>query len=214
MKSKLLCSGNAIWILLISVTVLDLAIPFMLSPFCKEYSYRKQVMSALGNTNTPIHSIYNVWLVTAGILLCICTYRIFKEYKNVSFSLSLTLTILLAIFALGACVLSGVFPVDESKEMVSTAAKIHGVASSMGFICLLFAPFILTLLFLKEKNWLGATISGISFLIALVAFVLFIMADKPSFENTIINNEGLWQRLTLLFMYLPLNYLAVIKIVG
>lgn len=36
----------------------------------------------------------------------------------------------------------------------------------------------------------------------------FVMADKPRFAHTVIAWEGLWQRLTLLFMYLPLALLC------
>ena len=54
--------------------------------------------------------------------------------------------------------------------------------------------------------------SIICFAVALVFFVLFVMSDKPEFKNTIIDNEGLWQRLNLVFMYLPLAITAVIRI--
>ena len=47
-------------------------------------------------------------------------------------------------------------------------------------------------------------VSVASFVLALVFFSLFVMSDKPGFRNTFIDNEGLWQRLNLLFMYLPL----------
>ena len=32
----------------------------------------------------------------------------------------------------------------------------------------------------------------------------FIMSDKENIASTVIANEGLWQRLNLLFMYIPL----------
>ena len=54
--------------------------------------------------------------------------------------------------------------------------------------------------------------SIICFAVALVFFALFVMSDKPEFKNTIIDNEGLWQRLNLVFMYLPLAITAVIRI--
>ncbi len=38
------------------------------------------------------------------------------------------------------------------------------------------------------------------------------MSDKQEFKNTIIDNEGLWQRMNLAFMYLPLAITAVIRI--
>jgi hypothetical protein len=35
------------------------------------------------------------------------------------------------------------------------------------------------------------------------------MSDKEEFANTAIANEGLWQRLNLIFMYMPLFIVAV-----
>ena len=49
--------------------------------------------------------------------------------------------------------------------------------------------------------------------IALAFFVLFIMSDKPEFSNTIINNEGLWERLNLIFMYVPLLVVSAGQII-
>jgi hypothetical protein len=60
-----------------------------------------------------------------------------------------------------------------------------------------------------SKDRMMGTISIISFIFALLCFILFIMADKSQFENTWIAKEGLWQRFNLLFMYLPLGMLAV-----
>ena len=59
---------------------------------------------------------------------------------------------------------------------------------------------------------MGGAFSIICFAVALVFFALFVMSDKPEFKNTIIDNEGLWKRLNLVFMYLPLAITAVIRI--
>ena len=42
-----------------------------------------------------------------------------------------------------------------------------------------------------------------------VFFVLFVMSDKEEFAGTAIASEGLWQRLNLICMYLPLFIVAV-----
>lgn len=45
-------------------------------------------------------------------------------------------------------------------------------------------------------------------MLGLLFFMLFIMADKPQFQQMLTDKKGLWQRLHLLFMYLPLGYIA------
>jgi hypothetical membrane protein len=53
------------------------------------------------------------------------------------------------------------------------------------------------------------SITAVAFGLALIFFVLFVMADKPEFQGRWVAKEGLWQRLNLLFMYLPLAIIAV-----
>ena len=48
---------------------LDLIIPFLLAPFYKDYNHLTQVMSVLGNSKAPLHSIYNIWLVAFGVAI-------------------------------------------------------------------------------------------------------------------------------------------------
>ena len=55
---------------------------------------------------------------------------------------------------------------------------------------------------------------GLAQYLRLVFFALFVMSDKSEFKKTVINNEGLWQRLNLVFMYLPLAIVAVNNIAG
>ena len=101
---------------------------------------------------------------------------------------------------------------NESKDVVTLASKIHEAGSVIGFMLFLFVPLLLGILYYKSQNRIMGTFSIMCFVSALVFFVLFVMSDKPEFKNTIIDNEGLWQRLNLAFMYLPLAITAVIRI--
>ena len=47
------------------------------------------------------------------------------------------------------------------------------------------------------------------FVLAAGFFTLFILADKPAFQGTAVAREGLWQRLSLLCMYLPVGALSL-----
>ena len=97
---------------------------------------------------------------------------------------------------------------SETKAMETLSAKIHGFGSVFGFLALTFAPLVVALFYFKGRQTGLALCALACFLLALVFFVLFVMADKPRFAHTVIAWEGLWQRLTLLFMYLPLALLC------
>ena len=81
-----------------------------------------------------------------------------------------------------------------------------------GFIYPVDVLWRIGILYYKDQNRKLGTVSIISFIVSLIFFVLFVMADKQEFKNTIIDNEGLWQRLNLAFMYLPIAITAIIRI--
>ncbi len=198
-----------IWWLLIIAVVGDFLVPYLLAPFYKGYSHKKQVMSVLGNPESPVKTLYNIWLIMLGILLAISTLNIAKLYYTVSRCLTIALVISVLIFSIGAGILAGVFSVNKTKEIQTLASKIHGIGSALGFMALMFDPLFISILSFKQSYYIMWAVSGFSFILASLFFILFIASDKKKFESTIINNEGLWQRLSLLFMYIPFLFMAL-----
>lgn len=197
------------WLALIIAMIGDLVVSGVLSLFYKEYSGNKMSISALGNPSSPVRLPFNIWMVLEGILFLVSIPAVYKCYHPVSGGLTVIVVVFIAVFAIGACVFTGFFSVNESKEVVTTASKIHGAGSVLGFMLFLFVPlFIAILSFKNSENTMGI-ISIVCFVISLVFFVLFVMSDKPEFKGTIIQNEGLWQRLNLAFMYLPLIVISI-----
>lgn len=201
--------NSNVCILLLIATVGDLLIPFLLSPFYNGYNSSKMVMSILGNKSSPVHIVYNIWLVSAGILFLTGAVNLYILFAPVSKTLALCLFLSLAVYAVGACVLSGLFSVGTTKELVTVSEKIHGYGSAVGFLILLFAPLIFSCVLFKMNDVGFAVIALLCFLFAVGSFALFIMADKTRFSGTVIENEGIWQRLCLLFAYLPFTIMSV-----
>ena len=188
--------------------LLDLVIPFLLATTCPGYRHTRQVMSVLGNRSAPFHTVYTLWLLFLGTAILLTCAQLCPLLWGRSGGLSLALAAILIIYALGGCILSGLFPVSETKAMETLSAKIHGFGSVFGFLALTFAPLVVALFYFKGRQTGLALCALTCFILALVFFVLFVMADKPRFAHTVIAWEGLWQRLTLLFMYLPLALLC------
>lgn len=124
---------------------------------------------------------------------------------------SIMLFSVIVIYAVGGCILSGIFSVGETKSLETLSAKIHGYGSVIGFLLLTLAPLFVGLYFFKVSNGLLGILSLICFIFAIVFFALFVMADKPNYRGTIIAFEGLWQRLSLLSMYLPIAALCIFQ---
>lgn len=191
--------------------IADLIIPFLLAPTYKGYSHLTQVMSVLGNSKAPLHLIYNIWLIVFGIAILIGTLQLYPTVAQVSNFISIMLFSIIVIYALGGCILSGIFSVGETKSLETLSAKIHGYGSVIGFLLLTLAPLFVGLYFFKVTNGLLGILSLIFFIFAIGFFALFVMADKPNYKGTIIALEGLWQRLSLLSMYLPIIALCIFQ---
>ena len=191
------------------ILIADLIIPFLLAPTYKGYNHLTQVMSVLGNSKAPLHLIYNIWLIVFGITILISTLQLYPTVAQVSNPISIMLFSVIVIYALGGCILSGIFSVGETKSLETLSAKIHGYGSVIGFLLLTLAPLLIGIYFFKASNGLLGILSLICFIFAIGFFALFVMADKPNYKGTIIAFEGLWQRLSLLSMYLPIATLCI-----
>ena len=189
--------------------IADLIIPFVLAPTYKGYSHLTQVMSVLGNSKAPLHLVYNIWLIVFGVTILISTLQLHPIVAQVSNSISTMLFSVIVIYALGGCILSGIFSVEETKSLETLSAKIHGYGSVIGFLLLTLAPLLIGMYFFKISDGLLGVFSLICFILAIVFFALFVMADKPNYKGTVIAFEGLWQRLSLLFMYCPIAILSL-----
>jgi len=203
---------NKVFNLLPFLLIGDLMLPFLLAPTYQGYNHLTQVMSALGNSKAPLHILYNIWLIVLGISILFCNYKLYPVIAEKSGSIAVMLFAVTCFYAIGACILSGFFPVGETKELKTISAKIHGYGSVIGFMFFLFAPLLIGLYFFKISNRFLGIFSLICFAFSLLCFALFVMADKPAYHGSIIALEGLWQRLSLLCMYLPMISLCITKL--
>ena len=200
------------WILILIAMAGDLLVSFFLSLFYGEYSNLKMSISALGSPSSPVRLPFNIWMLIEGILFLTALPAVNNAFHPISGGITNALLTFVVAFAIGACIFTCFFSVNESKDIVTLASKIHGAGSVIGFMLFLFVPLLIGILHYKDQNRAMGAVSIMCFVIALVFFVLFVMSDKQELKNTIIDNEGLWQRLNLVFMYLPIAITAVIRI--
>ena len=197
------------WLFLLIAMVGDITVSGILSLFYKGYSSMKMSISALGNPNSPVRLPFNIWMILEGLLFLSAVPVMNRLYSPISGGMTKTLIVFIVIFAIGACIFTGFFSVNESKDVVTMSSKIHGAGSVIGFMLFLFVPLLIGILSIKNCETGMGIFSIVCFVISMVFFVLFVMSDKPEFQKTFIQNEGLWQRLNLIFMYLPLIVISV-----
>lgn len=197
------------WYALLIAVVGDLLVSAILSLFYKEYNSLKMSISALGNPQSPVRSPFNIWMFIEGILFLAALPALYDRYHPVSDWMTVVLILFISVFAVGACIVTSFFSVNETKEVVTTSSKIHGAGSVIGFMLMLFVPLLLAVLSFNSGEAVVGWISIACFITAIAFFVLFVMSDKEEFSDTVISYEGLWQRLDLFFMYLPIAIISV-----
>ena len=173
----------------------EFIVPWILEQFYFEYNGKKMAMSVLGSPQSPVRLVYNLWLVWLGGFLAYTAGVYFMSFRA-KFPV-------LAVFMLLSI---GFFSINESKYIVTTASKIHGIGAAIGFMALLLFPLLNGIVSFKQNGTLEGIISISSFVLSLIFFACFVMGDKEQFQNTPLKYEGLWERLTLFCMYIPFVY--------
>ena len=188
-------------ILWIIILVTDYLLPLIITRFYPNYKHKEMALSVLGSRQSPVKWIYNVWCIISGIVFCIAPYELYKENSS---GLMIAIWVLLAVYGIGCEIISGLCPLNESKEDEDVITKIHGGTSAIGFMTLLGVPLLLAILQFQATNIIMGVISLVSFIVAFAFFCFFIMGEKEKFANTVLRYGGLWQRLVLLSCYIPL----------
>ena len=193
-------------ILWIIILVADNLLPLLLARFYPRYKHKEMALSVLGSHQSPVKWIYNLWCIISGVVFCIAPYSIYQESCN---GLAIAIWILLAIYGIGCEIISGLCPLNESRQDGDIITKIHGGASAIGFMMLLVVPLLMAILQYQSSQMLLGTVSIVCFVFAFMFFCFFIMGEKEKFAKTVLRYGGLWQRLVLAVCYVTLFILCV-----
>ena len=193
-------------ILWIIILVADNLLPLLLARFYPRYKHKEMALSVLGSHQSPVKWIYNLWCIISGVVFCIAPYSIYQESCN---GLAIAIWILLAIYGIGCEIISGLCPLNESRQDRDIITKIHGGASAIGFMMLLVVPLLTAILQYQSSQMLLGTVSIVCFVFAFMFFCFFIMGEKEKFAKTVLRYGGLWQRLVLAVCYVTLFILCV-----
>jgi len=203
-------ADNRLFNMILLFTIIgEFMVPWILGQFYSEYNGMIMVMSALGSPQSPVRLVYNLWLILLGGFLAYTAGAYFLSLRAKFPVLAVFMLLSIGIFAVGAGLISGFFSVNESKDIITTASKIHGVGAAIGFMALLLFPLLNGIVAFKQNGMVEGIISISSFVLSLIFFACFVMGDKEKFQNTLLKYEGLWERLPLFCMYIPFVYRAI-----
>lgn len=179
----------------------DNVLPIALARFYPKYKPKEMALSVLGSRQSPVKWVYNIWCIFSGVVFCVAPYTLYCENKG---GLTIAIWALLVLYGIGCEIISGICPLNENRQAQDAITKLHGGASAIGFMALLFVPLLMAIMLFRAKMVGTGIISLVCFLLAFAFFCFFIMGEKPRFANTALRYGGLWQRLVLASCYIPL----------
>jgi hypothetical protein len=196
----------ALTLLLVSI-IADLGLPFLLGRRVSGYSQLKDPISALAETGRPGARIESINLFCIGVLLLLFSIVQWNQFTIDIWSARIY-KYSIVLYAIGGCILAGIFPVDSKNSNKSISGLIHGISSVIGFVVLQLCPLWATFNPQLSAIWFY---NLLLFVLAIFSFGLFIVSEhngKGALQYT-----GLFQRCNLLILYgcLLSNFLFLIS---
>ncbi|QQK06999.1 DUF998 domain-containing protein [Miniphocaeibacter halophilus] len=200
---------NGFYFMIIAI-ISELILPFVLGYFVADFNQIVNVISKFGETEGFVNIVFKIWEITNGILFFMAIPAFFTRFSNTSKKLAKYLSISIGVFSLGDCILTGLF--DNSMlnfKIINIGKLIHGSASFMAFVAIIIGILILGRLYSLEKNKKMVNITIINFILVGIFMVLFAVSKFEFFYIIAGRYRGLWQKLSLLFTFLPFFIVAV-----
>ena len=189
--------------IMILVIISELTFPFIFAKFYPDYNPVTMLISDFGEDGSPIKTAFKMWQLIDGGLFLLAIPSFYERFKHTSKPLAKWLSIMLVGFAVGDCLITGIFDRSTNASKIDIESIIHDYLSGAGFVALLLAVYILIKLYKVEKRYLFVQILIIIFILSVCFMILFAAPKIPIVNQIPIPYRGLWQRLNLLFLYLP-----------
>lgn len=197
------------FLMMILVLVSETFVPFLLALFYPGYNHITMLISNFGEAGVPTQIAFKIWAITDGLLFIAAIPAFYHYFAKTSKRAAQLLALSMFFYALGDCIITGIVNRVPDAPSASFGALLHDYASGFGFVTLLFGIFVMILLLFAQNQPLLAKLFLAIFLVALFFMVLFVWNKIPVLNNYHLGYRGLWQRLNLLFMYLPYLIISI-----
>ncbi|WP_339101906.1 DUF998 domain-containing protein [Candidatus Enterococcus clewellii] len=187
----------------------ELILPFILGSFYLNYDSFTMLISSFGEDGSPVKLAFKIWVSINGVLFLLAIPSFYQRFKQTSRPLAKWLSIMIAAFGIGDCIITGLFDQSTNHSEIDIEGMIHNYASGIGFVALLIGTALLFRLYSLENKHFMVTIIPIIFIISLLFMLLFALPKIPILNQVHVPYRGLWQRGNLLFLYLPFLFVAL-----
>ncbi|MFD2305494.1 DUF998 domain-containing protein [Enterococcus termitis] len=197
--------------LMIFVICSELIVPIILGLLYPNYDPVTMLISDFGEDGSPVKIVFKTWQLLDGSLFLLTIPSFYERFKRTSLPLAKSLSIMMGIFAIGDCLITGLFDRSTDPTAIDIEALIHDYASGIGFVALFIGIFLLINLYSIEKKHVYVWNFVLIFILSGIFMILFAAPKIPLIEQFHIPYRGLWQRANLFFLYLPFLVVALNK---
>jgi hypothetical protein len=191
----------------------DIVMTIIMGMYYPGYIQITDTMSKLGASDSPVGKIMSAWWMLLCVLFVVFAVGFKKRFSD-PFQLKLAFW-LIAIYALGEGMGSGIFPANYTSEGFTVSLIIHDTLGGIGIAGIMILPF-----YLKSRYPFSeiAYFKGFSLLVACLGIVWLVLFSWSKLYDTppikFLVYKGLWQRLLTLNYYVYIVVLAIIMLKG
>lgn len=195
--------------LLIIAVISELVLPFVLGRYINGYNQVEMLISNFGETNMPTRTAFKIWEIINGSLFVLAAPAFYARFAGTSPKLAWWTAICVVLFGVGDCIITGIVDRANTVDEIGFTSLLHNYASGAGFVALLIGTLLMIWLYHLEQNNLLMSLFILFFVLSSIFMFLFAMPKIPFVSAFQISHRGLWQRLNLLFLYLPFLVVAI-----
>ena len=179
----------------------DMVVPVLLANSYPGYDSVAQSESMLGAAGSPVAVWFTVWSVCLAILFFVFAWGLQQAFWPKAKRMGLAAW-LLVLYGIGEGLGSGLFPDDQTANVLTLSGRVHSATSIMGSGAL----YLLPLAWLLRPPPHGPRLKELS-LATLILSGLF-MALFGAAKLGLCGQDGLWQRAYIVVSYVYLLTLA------
>lgn len=184
--------------------------PYVLGAFYPKFNPFRSVISLLGDVGSPVQQAFLVWSVVTGIFYLFSLPAVYQEICKTSVKLARIVASLIAAYALGEEIFSGIFSLDIQQPTWNFSSWMHNIGSAIGFSGFMVLPYFIYRYYEKkeDKKW-ACRYFWLMLINFLVIGFYFVSRMITMFQFAPFHADGFFQRLSYFFNYLPVGIFAL-----
>lgn len=192
--------------LCIAACIGDLLVLFIMGRKYPGYSQFSDTISSLGASASPVSNQVSLWWIILGFLFIAFAAGFAAEYKERGRPVIIA-AFLIVVYGLGEGMGSGLFKADHVGSSLTGSAIIHDAIGGLGIVAVLILPLVMRRIFRDEKHRAFYSFSTVIFYTGIITSLLFL--SRYSGDNFLGRYTGLWQRMSLVNIYLYFTVISV-----